>query len=558
MQIKQFIITLVTLVGCAISGHAAIPAGYYSSLNGKSGRALKDAVHDIAIRHTVLTYNSLWSYFPQTDCRLDDKSKVWDMYSDRTYYFHSTPGWATTGMNREHSLPKSWWGGDVNTAYTDINHLYPGDGDANMAKSNHPLGEVSTASFDNGVTKVGTPKAGQGGGASQVFEPDDRYKGDFARTYFYMAACYQDLNWKYTYMYSSATWLTLNQWSIDLLLKWARQDPVSDKEKARNEAVYRCQNNRNPFIDNPELIEYIWGDKAGQVFTEGGEVTGDPKLLTPTQDTQLNFGEVALGKSLTLTMYVKGANLTSNLNVMHYRDNADMFKTSVSSIDRVAACSADGYPLTITYTPTAVGDHKTRLVIYDGGLEGSIGSELTAHCLPVPTLSGVHALPATNITDSTYTANWEPLGNETVDYYIVTRTVYDKSGNIIDSDEYYTDDATQTSYEFTDRHADESHTYYVQSYRLGYTSEESNVITLDPSGITGVQADKPVAFISAPGAVLVKCSEPIANVDVYNMSGALVKHYDVLNNDDYIYLPMGVYVVTSQSSSAASKVVIRE
>lgn len=552
---KKFILSLALMATCVATAMAAIPAGYYSSLNGKSGRALKDAVHDIAIRHTVLTYNSLWSYFPQTDCRLDDKSKVWDMYSDRTYYFHSTPGWATSGMNREHSLPKSWWGGDVNTAYTDINHLYPGDGDANMAKSNHPLGEVSTASFDNGVTKVGTPKAGQGGGASQVFEPDDRYKGDFARTYFYMAACYQDLNWKYTYMLSSATWLTLNQWSIDLLLKWARQDPVSDKEKARNEAVYRCQNNRNPFIDNPELIEYIWGNKAGQVFTEGGQVTGDPELLTPTQDTQLNFGEVALGKSITLTMYVKGANLTSNLNVMHYRDNAEMFKTSVSSIDRVAACSADGYPLTITYTPTALGDHKTRLVIYDGGLQGSVGSELTAHCLPVPVLSELHALPAVNVTDSTYTACWEPA-TETIDYYIITRMVYDSNGNVIENEEYTTDDASQTTYEFTDRHKGESHTYYVQSYRLGYTSEESNVITLDPSGITGVLADKPVSFIPAQGAVVVKCSEPIADVNIYNVNGSLVKHIAELNNDDYITLPMGVYVITG-AKTRPTKLIIR-
>ena len=69
-----------------------------------------------------------------------------------------------------------------------------------MAKSNYPLGEVSTTTFNNGVTKVGTPKTGQGGGCSWVFEPDDRYKGDFARTYFYMACAYQDYNWRYTYM----------------------------------------------------------------------------------------------------------------------------------------------------------------------------------------------------------------------------------------------------------------------------------------------------------------------------------------------------------------------
>lgn len=549
----------MTLVAaaCSLMAVAVVPNGYYASLNGKSGRALKDAVHDLAMRHTVLTYNSLWSYFPQTDCMPDNKSRVWDMYSDKPYYFESRVGWATSGMNREHSLPKSWWGGDVVPAYTDINHLYPADGDANMEKSNYPLGEVSTARYDNGVTKVGPPKAGQGGGASTVFEPDDRYKGDFARTYFYMAACYQDYKWKYTYMLTNSTWLTLNQWSIDLLLKWAREDPVSDKEKDRNDAVYRAQNNRNPFIDNPDLMEYIWGNKSGQIFTEGGEVTGDPELLTPAQDTQLNFGEVALGKTLTLTLYVKGANLNNSLSVTHYRGNDEMFSTSVSSIDRIAACSADGYPLTVTYKPTAVGNHSTRLVISDGGLTGSVGCELTASCLPVPALSGVRALPVTEVTDTSFVANWEPLGSEQLDYFIITRTTYNKNGEIVSNDEYTTDDAEQTSYEFNDRNKDYTYTYSVQSYRLGYTSAMSNVVTIDYSGITGVLADKPVAFIPTEGGVLVKCSEPVADVTVYTVSGAQACHFDVLENDQVIYLPMGVYILTSKQSTRATKLVVR-
>ncbi len=536
---------------------AAVPNGYYSTLNGKSGRALKDAVHDLAMRHTVLTYNSLWSYFPQTDCMPDKPNRVWDMYSDKVYYFESRVGWATSGMNREHSLPKSWWGGDVVPAYTDINHLFPADGDANMEKSNYPLGEVSTARYDNGVTKVGPPKAGQGGGASIVFEPDDRYKGDFARTYFYMAACYQDYKWKYTYMLTNSTWLTLNQWSIDLLLKWARQDPVSDKEKARNDAVYRAQNNRNPFIDNPNLMEYIWGDKQGQVFTEGGEVTGDPELITPAQDTQLNFGEVALGKTLTLTLYVRGANLNNSLSVTHYRGNEEMFTTSVSSIDRIIACSADGYPLSITYKPTSTGNHTTRLVISDGGLTGSVGCELTASCLPVPTLSKVLAKSATEVTDSSFVANWEPVNGETVDYFIINRITYDKMGNIVDNEDYSTDDGEQTSFEFNDRNPNYSYTYSVQSYRLGYTSPASNVVTIDYSGITGIYADKPAAFIPTEGGVLVKCSEDISDVNVYSVSGAQVCHLPVMHNDDVIMLPQGVYIINSKQSLRATKLVVR-
>ena len=60
----------------------------------------------------------------------------------------------------------------------------------------------------------------KGGNAASVFEPDDEYKGDFARTYFYMATCYQNLTWKYTYMVSQNDYPTLNNWSIDLLMQW--------------------------------------------------------------------------------------------------------------------------------------------------------------------------------------------------------------------------------------------------------------------------------------------------------------------------------------------------
>ncbi len=550
---KTKILTCLAALTLALGSYAAVPTGYYSSLNGKKSQALKDAIQDLAMNHTVLTYSSLWTYFRQTDCYPDNTSQVWDMYSNKTFYFGTTDGSSTAGMNREHSLPKSWWGGDVVPAYTDLNHLFPADAEANTQKSNHPLGEVSTASYDNGVSKVGTPVTGQGGGATTVFEPADEYKGDFARTYFYMASCYQDYTWKYTYMLNNASWLTLNSWSIELLLKWARQDPVSDKEVERNDAVYRAQNNRNPFIDNPNLMEYIWGDYAGSVFNGEDDVTGDPTLVTPVQDTQLNFGEVALGRSIQLTLYVKGLNLTNSLSVTIYRDDADMFKASVSSIDRSTACSEDGYPLVITYTPTAVGDHSSRLVISDGGLTGSVGVQLSASCLPVPTLSGVNALPATDITDSTYVANWEPLGDEQIDYYIVNRTIYNSNGQELESDQFFTDDATQTSYAFADRDPSYTHVYTVQSCRLGYTSDESNAITIDRSGITGVQADKPVAFIADNGYVLVKCSENVKNVNVYTIGGALVRHIDVLHNDDIIALPAGFYIVTTSSSTRATK-----
>ena len=480
---NSFLISLLLTIGVGLSAFADAPIGYYRSLNGLKGQALKNAVHNLIKPHTVVSYSSLWNYFPSTDCQATDKSRVWDMYSNKTYYFNGYRG--VSGMHKEHSFPKSWWGGTEVDAYTDLHHLYPSDGEANMAKSNHPLGEVANASFNNGVTKVGTPVAGQGGGDGTVFEPGDVYKGDFARTYFYMATCYQDYNWKYTYMVNNSSWQTLNTWAIDMLLKWSRNDPVSDKETNRNDAVYRVQNNRNPFIDLPELVEYIWGDKQDQTFYTdgGGSTSGEPTLITPTQGTELYFGEIALGKSINYVVYVKGENLTNSLSVRVYKNDYAMFTTNVTSIERNAANSEKGYKLEITYTPTSIGDHKAKLLLSDGGLVGSIGVELSASCLPVPDLSAVTATAASEITDSSFVANWLPT-TDVIDYYIVNHVIYDIDGDESEREAIIVD-PSETTCAFNNLREGVKQTYSVQTYRLGYTSAESNVITVKDSNLIG-------------------------------------------------------------------------
>ena len=389
------------MAACLLTSAAVFadaPAGYYSSLDGKSGESLKNQLHDIIAPHTQLTYSSLWNYFPQTDAypeQVNGKLIVWDMYSDNwntlKYFYYG----GTRGLNREHSVPKSWWGnsGSSNSdiekflAGTDLMHLFPSDGPANSAKSNYPLGVVDVSTFSNGVSTVGYPVTGQGGGSSRVFEPDDEYKGDFARVYFYMATCYQDYTWKYTYMFidKSSSYLSLKPWAYNMLLEWAREDPVSQKEIDRNDAVYRIQGNRNPFVDDPMLMEYIWGNRQGQTYA-ADHPTGDPELISPVQDSELDFGEVAIGSSQHVDLLVKGVNLTGSISVTIYRDDAAMFKAQVKTIPASNANTADGYKLRITYTPTAIGEHKTRLVVSDGGLTGSVGVSLKASCLAVPSL----------------------------------------------------------------------------------------------------------------------------------------------------------------------------
>lgn len=108
-QYKNLFLSALLIFSVGISVFAAAPAGYYRSLNGLKGQALKNAVHNLIKNHTVVSYNSLWNYFPSTDCHPTDKSVVWDMYSNNVYHFNGFKG--VSGMHKEHSFPKSWWGG---------------------------------------------------------------------------------------------------------------------------------------------------------------------------------------------------------------------------------------------------------------------------------------------------------------------------------------------------------------------------------------------------------------------------------------------------------------
>ena len=151
-----------------------------------------------------------------------------------------------------------------------------------------------------------------------------------------------------------------------------------------------------------------------------------------------------------------------------------MFTASVASIPRSQANSEEGYPLVITYTPTELGDHKAKLLLSDGGLVGSVGVELSASCLEVPTLTTLTATDPTNVTDSSYVAHWT-AAPEKIDYYLLNRVIYDSEGNDL-SDESIVVDAEENSYAFNDLKPGQTHEYSVQSYRLGYTSLNSNVI----------------------------------------------------------------------------------
>jgi len=263
-------IALPLLLWSVIS--AAQPADYYSTAAGLSGMELKQALHDIIDNHTVSTYSDLWTHFQSTDMKSD--GSVWDIYSSVTYQFITDQcgDYNSEGdcYNREHSFPKSWFGGEVTPMYTDLFHLYPTDGFVNGKRGNLPYGETTspTWSSSNG-SRLGISSVT--GYSGEIFEPVDEYKGDLARTYFYMAVRYfgEDSGWPGSEMVNGAE---PEPWALDMLVRWHTDDPVSQKETDRNEAVYVIQGNRNPFIDNEGYVASIWGVNSSGNLLKGEDL----------------------------------------------------------------------------------------------------------------------------------------------------------------------------------------------------------------------------------------------------------------------------------------------
>ena len=259
---------LIALLIFPFYSFCQIPQGYYDSAAGLTGQPLRAALRDIIDDHEEQSYSSIWTHFQTTDDRPD--GKVWDMYSDvpggnpaYTYSFVTDQcgNYSSEGdcYNREHSFPKSWFN-DAAPMVTDLFHIYPTDGYVNGQRSNYPFGETNNANWTstNG-SKVGISSFP--GYSGFIFEPIDEYKGDFARTYFYMLTRYMDDIEGWTSDMLSGN--DLSAWAKEMLLEWHDQDPVSQKETERNNAVYQVQTNRNPFIDHSEYTGLIWGLPSG-------------------------------------------------------------------------------------------------------------------------------------------------------------------------------------------------------------------------------------------------------------------------------------------------------
>jgi endonuclease I len=257
-----------TLVAQGDNNNALAPqADYYASVYKLTGTALRTALHNLIKGHTVITYGNLYSQaYPTTDNRPD--GTIWDIYSDipgGTPPYTYTLGTKQCGnysgegdcYNREHEWCEAWYGSSTSAPiYSDIFNVYPTDGYVNNRRSNYTYGEVTSATW---TSKNGS-KLGPNtfpGNTSTVFEPINAYKGDLARSHFYISTRYytEDASWSTT---AGTNKCEILAWYANMLYKWHMNDTVSTKEINRNNAIYALQKNRNPYIDHPEFVAEIW------------------------------------------------------------------------------------------------------------------------------------------------------------------------------------------------------------------------------------------------------------------------------------------------------------
>lgn len=490
-------LSLVALLICLFSGlaYAQEPSGYYKKAEGKSQKELLKQLCEIVGPHKNVGYNGLWNVYKDSDIR-PGTNYYWDMYSTSKFREgqQKCGNYSNVGdcVNREHSFPKSWFK-EGQPMVSDAFHIYPTDGKVNGQRSNFPYGECAngtTLPSCNGVDALG--KLGKStflGYSGTVFEPVDEYKGDFARSYFYMAACYNDkiASWS-SPMLAGNSYPCYTTWAVNLLLKWNEQDPVSQKEIDRNNAVYKHQNNRNPFIDHPELAEYIWGDKQNIGWTPGGVV--DPKITSPYNGSTVDFGVTAVNTTLTYTVNVKAEGLTQNVAVSVAGAG---FKASAASI--AAADANKGTSINLTYS-SAVQASAT------GTLTLTSGSAKSVVTLKAQAVDGIPALSASNVTANGFTARWVDVDKNGGDY---TLNVYLADGTTLVPGFPKTVKAAAQQYAVTDLEYLTEYKYQLSNVK----GMKSNLVS-----VTTVDLDREISFDLPEGGLVLSAAPGVDSAPV--------------------------------------------
>lgn len=294
---KTIFYSLVTLF--SISVFAQAPSNYYNSATGE-GQVLKTQLYNIINNHNSQTYGALWGLYIHNaykDLYYENDGTLLDIYSENptgseyTYILGEDQCGNYNGegvcYNREHIIPQSVFN-EGSPMVTDAHHIMPTDGYVNGMRSNYPIGKVNSANWtsQNGSKRGTSAVQGYNG---TVFEPIDEFKGDFARVYFYFVTRYetQISGWNYA-MFGNSSYPGLTSGFLDMLLQWHENDPVSEREIAINNRIYQFQNNRNPYIDNPDFVNQVWG-YSSTYSTDTFEPVYVSVYPNPAKDQKINI-----------------------------------------------------------------------------------------------------------------------------------------------------------------------------------------------------------------------------------------------------------------------------
>jgi endonuclease I len=410
---------------------SGIPPGYYDAADALTCAPLKTALFGIiSANYNQLSYTpGVWNAYQTTDLHRNDANNadiMWDMYSDNpvgpepyTYTFSvdqcGTYNSESDCYNREHSFPSSWFD-DNYPMYTDLNHLFPTDGYVNNRRSNFPFGEVSAPTW----TSQNGGKLGPNtypGFTGTVFEPRNEYKGDFARAHLYMATRYENLvagwigNGNANDVLNGTSYPAFDNWDIKLMYKWHTQDPVSQKEVDRNNAVYALQGNRNPFIDHPEYVYMVWqctGLLPVTIIDFTAQKNNGSVLLRWYATQETNFKQYEIQRSTDGASFYKiGEVAGRNLADYSFTDH-DLPAVPVVYY-RLKMIDIDGKFDHSKIVPVRLGNYFSNVLIYPNPAKGNLSIKLQN------TLTENSKLIISDLTGRTVLQKQVPGGQRNID-----------------------------------------------------------------------------------------------------------------------------------------------
>ncbi len=371
---------------------AQAPAGYYDGTTGLSGYALKSKLHDIiSTKNINWNYGDLPNYYNQTD--LDkyydhgpsNTTILLDIYSEKpleadAYEYTaadliSTSNAEGLGYNREHAVPQSTFNSNY-PMYSDLHFVIPTDARINQLRNNYPYGIGNSTvhyTFTN-TSRIANSAIPNYVYTNRVYEPIDEFKGDIARMLLYFAVRYE--NKLPSFNHSTNTNPALDRSALDgtaerafepayiaMLLQWHNQDPVSPRETDRNNAVYAIQNNRNPFIDNPQWVNAIWTQTPDAVAPES------PLNLTSTQSgayyTNLSWSPSTSTDVLGYNIYQNGVlvNTTKSTSIIiDHLTPSTSYSFTVKAYDQGYLQSVDSNTATVN-TLASDGNSKDLFIV---------------------------------------------------------------------------------------------------------------------------------------------------------------------------------------------------